>query len=192
MNTHDEMDSLVHDALSEYRDAEPLAGLEERVLRRLDEDREKRRTPWSRWAVLAACAAVVAAALWIRPSNPPAQQKRVSQQEGAKTSEASPAAAATNAASIVKNLSEPQRRVPKPSGQLALAAANESHGTNPRLPEQFPAPVALTSDEQALVFTLNKSSKTRLAQSEADKPVDIAEIQIAPLSPASNEPGENQ
>ena len=35
MNHNDDFDRTVDDALAEYRDAEPLAGVEERVLQRL-------------------------------------------------------------------------------------------------------------------------------------------------------------
>ena len=43
MKTTDEFDEILSNALSEYREAEPLAGLEDRVLRRVQQQRERRK-----------------------------------------------------------------------------------------------------------------------------------------------------
>ena len=43
MKTTDEFDEILSNALSEYRKAEPLAGLEDRVLRRVQQQRERRK-----------------------------------------------------------------------------------------------------------------------------------------------------
>src|SRR5271169_5365271 len=87
MNCNDEVDPILDDALAEYRDAEPLAGLEERVLRRLETTGEPARSPWWRWSTALACAALVAIAAWIgmrgrfretAPSQPPVAHERPS------------------------------------------------------------------------------------------------------------------
>ena len=65
MTHNDEFDKVLDDALSEYREAEPLAGLEDRVLQRLQLQTEQRRKLWWRWSAIAAAAAALIIAAWI-------------------------------------------------------------------------------------------------------------------------------
>jgi hypothetical protein len=71
MTMNDEFDNILDDAMAEYRDAEPLAGVEGRVLRRLAE-RTKRRRAWWGWSLAAGLAmALLAVASWFELRDPP-------------------------------------------------------------------------------------------------------------------------
>ena len=66
MKPDEDFDNLLDDALTEYRDAEPLAGLEHRVLRRLRCQTERRRATRLAWSAAAvATAALLAIAAWL-------------------------------------------------------------------------------------------------------------------------------
>ena len=54
MNHDEHLDNFLDEALSEYRDAEPLAGLESRVLRRLQASKPARAGFWLRCGIAAA------------------------------------------------------------------------------------------------------------------------------------------
>ncbi|HVP50275.1 MAG TPA: hypothetical protein VMT56_03535, partial [Candidatus Bathyarchaeia archaeon] len=64
MNNDAEFDGLLHEALSEYREAEPLAGIESRILARIQDRDARRKTPGWRWALAGACAAALVVAIW--------------------------------------------------------------------------------------------------------------------------------
>ena len=88
MKTNDEFDRIMSDALSEYREAEPLAGLEDRVLRRVQQQSGRQRL-WWRWSFAAGLAvALLAVAAWIelrRSSLPPADRANDSSAGDART-----------------------------------------------------------------------------------------------------------
>ncbi len=53
MNPNDHLDRILDHALSEYRDAEPLSGMEDRILRRLAAQPEPSSRRWA-WILAAA------------------------------------------------------------------------------------------------------------------------------------------
>ena len=59
MNDNEQLDNILDEALSAYREAEPLAGIEDRVLQRLRLQPEARRFASWKWGAVAACAAVL-------------------------------------------------------------------------------------------------------------------------------------
>src|SRR5215469_1144541 len=60
-----EFDALLHEALKEYRDAEPVSGVENRILRRLTEQHAGYRMHWLKWVAVATSATAMAACVWI-------------------------------------------------------------------------------------------------------------------------------
>ncbi len=65
MNDNEQLDNILDQALSEYREAEPLAGIEDRVMQRLRLQPKTRRVTWWKWAAVAACVATLAVVIWI-------------------------------------------------------------------------------------------------------------------------------
>ena len=65
MTNDNQFDALLHDALGEYREAEPLAGIESRILARIHADASGRKSLGLRWAIALACAAAVVLAIWL-------------------------------------------------------------------------------------------------------------------------------
>src|SRR5579884_2289713 len=88
MNHNDKLDTLLDHALREYREAEPLAGMEARILQRIAAQVEPRSRRWTWILATAAAAAVVVVALWLGLRERP-------QQQTAATSVAHPAGHAT-------------------------------------------------------------------------------------------------
>lgn len=191
MTHKDEFEELLHEALSEYRDAEPLAGLESRVLRRLGSQRQERKQLWLRWGTLAACAAALVFATWI----------------GVKTRSPRPEAAARDVTVRPSGAPMPQAPVPPSREPHVKARASEhlemlAHGPNAAIAvvaprrsngwsQQFPVPVPLTQEEQALMTALDRHPEALRTSPEPDLAVVIAEIEIRPLS-NTHDPGEDQ
>jgi len=185
-----EFDNLLDQALVEYRDAEPLAGLEDRVLQRLGTNRKSRRVAWFRWS-LAVCAAVVVAVVWLQPAHPPEPQNTASQHEAAATIQTAPATSSSSAKLSASNANTPHTQAPPASTRVATAVASLSHGANPRMSEQFPARVPLTAEEQALVAVLARRNAPQPTEADSDEPATIAAIEIKPLVQTTTDSGEN-
>jgi hypothetical protein len=190
MTIDNEFDALLHDALSEYRDAEPLAGLEDRVLERLAEVNDKRKAPWLRWAVAAACAAVVAIAVWIGASRRSIETQAPTAVVTVRPAESAPAQApapVVRAPAVTAHKATKSVRTAIPSAPAAGAQAK---------PAVFPLPTPLTGDERALMAVLQQDPKAATGASEESKPITIAEIEIKPLAigglSSSENPGEKQ
>ena len=162
-NSRDELDRLIEGALAGYSDAEPLAGLEERVVNRVRAARARRRVvAWA--AAVAVAASVVVVGVVVRT------ERRVPPKPAE-------VAGVTNVA--------PPAAVATPEPRIRRAARSRRPKALPKL-EQFPAPEPLTAEEKALLALVEHDPKeaqqvfTALSQS-GDGPIQIAPIEIAPL-----------
>lgn len=193
MTYKDEFDHLVDEALSEYRDAEPLAGLESRVLWRIGQQRAKPRKLWFRWGRVAVGAVAIVFAVWLGTryrapkSEIPASEIAVKHggTQSAQQLPSPPTERSTALAAAVRDHRQSTTLSPIPT--LAKATPGRSAAS---MPEQFPAPAPLTENERAFVAALNRRPDAVRTPPESDQAVAIAQIEIKPLSNADN-PGEN-
>lgn len=157
----DDLDKLIDRALAGYSQAEPLAGLESRVLNRVRTAKTERRRLW-RWALpVPVLAAILIAALARKPE--PVPVARIAPPPVAVESPALPPPAVPRPFAA-----RTPARTPRPSVRAGLPKR-----------KMFPTPSQLTKEERLLV---------ELAQSHpyelTDRPVEAIEIepiQIAPL-----------
>jgi hypothetical protein len=193
MTFNDEFEQMLDDALAEYRKAEPLAGLEDRVLQRLKSQAERRRRLWWQWSAIAAATAVLAIAAWIGLSGRARHEAIPSpvvrkQDLPAEPSPRTPDALATNThasnpVQVAKNVRPEGARVPAP-GQLASA-----EGAPMR--EQFPSQVPLKAEERVLLALAQTHPEVlrEWSRDGSDQEISIAPINIKPLV---DETGSNQ
>ncbi len=188
MNHNDEFDQILDEALAKYREAEPLAGMEHRILERVRMQAERNRKSW-RWGAFAACTALLAVAAWIGLREPArreiapmqaatAQPQRLPVEPQPKNTNASPPTATTRP--LVARV---HSRGPKVAGEKIL----ESSG---RAGPEFPTPEPLNSEERALLALAQTHPEvlSRLADHD-DQEIAIAPINIQPLA---NAPGSKQ
>ena len=188
MNHDEHLDHLLDEALSEYRDAEPLAGIESRILARLELSGPSRRPFVLRWALALACAAAIAAAVWFGVGRRPQHNVLPAETAATKPVEHAPipAPAVVASASAAVKIRKPADRTAQHETYTPAAA--------PTSPAEFPSPTPLSPGERALLAALNQSSHTMPAASQPDQAITIAEIEIKPLSiggvASSENPGE--
>jgi cytoskeletal protein RodZ len=191
MNHDEHFDNLLDEALNEYRDAEPLTGLEARVLARLQTAKPARVSPWLRWGIAAACAAAVALALWIgmarRTSQTLAPADKVAAQSEVVTPSQQPAIS-TKGPAIASSNSRVQSETSRPR-ITATAALTPS---KPAIAEVFPVPLPLSDAERALMAALQKDPQAAPPASDTDAVIAIAEIKIKPLSLDIESSGDTQ
>jgi len=160
-NMRDELDRLIDGALPGYADAEPLAGLEGRVVNRVRVVRNRRRLAWG---LVAAVAAGVVVGIGIRT-------------ERRTVPKPVPVAQVTNIAPPVAAI---QRAVRIPARVRARRPK-----AFPKL-EQFPAPAPMTAEERAFVAFVERDPTDAQQifadlRKRADAPIEIQPIQIPPL-----------
>jgi hypothetical protein len=182
MKFNDEFDQVLDDALAEYRETEPLAGLEDRVLQRLRLQTERRQRLWWRWSAIAAAAAVVLMAAWIglgdrtrrdvvAPSVVQKQAQSVEPQPpqvDTRTADAYPASKPTPVAKAAS------RKTP------VLVAAELSREPTP-MPERFPSPLPLKPEERMLLALATTHTEILMGKTGDDKEIVIDPINIKPL-----------
>ena len=167
-NDRDELDDLIDRALPGYSRADPLDGLEDRVLRRVQTSGAPRRHPWfyRLGFAIPALAAVLFACIALRMG----------------WNSQSPATNTTP----MPVVSAPQPSLP-PAARAA--APKRDIGTGSRsLPKEefFPARTPITAEERALVAWVGRAP-AEAAQAFADlqersaEPIAIQPIQIPPL-----------
>jgi hypothetical protein len=194
MNDNERLDKILDEALSEYREAEPLAGLEDRVLQRLRLQPRERRIPWWKWAAVAACAGLVVAMLWIgiggnRLRNSPANQAATRQHEVPNPG-TTPAAKKTNANQqhtpeeiVSRDIGTPGKRTlaahRSPSDHVARV---ETASIKRPRAAQFPSPAPLTAEEHALLALASSNPDALLNQPDHSRDLEIAPIAINPLA----------
>lgn len=194
MTHNDEFDQVLDDALAEYREAEPLAGLEDRVLQRLRFETERRRKLRWRWSAITAVAAGLTVAAWIglgyrvRPemasssaaqkhSPPIERQPRTAETRVANEQSTSKRLAGSNAVS-------PRAYVPVQA---------QFTGTEPApMPERFPSPAPLKPEERMLLALATTHPEILMDKPDDDKEIVIAPINIKPLvDETGGDQGEN-
>ena len=173
MTNDQEFDELLDQALSEYREAEPLAGIEERIFARLQTQTIKRRYP--RWigGVIAACAALALIAVWIGKEAMPTEEREVRhpiQTEHVASGE------------VQADPLPPVRQ----ARRTIISAQRQT------MPKQFPSPMPLTSEERAFAEALSRQSAAPVAAPQTDHDVIIAAIEIQPLSRTETFSGDNR
>jgi hypothetical protein len=192
MNYNDEFDPVLEEALAEYRDAEPLDGVEERVLHRMRLAHQQRRNLWYRWSAALACAALAAIAAWIglqrRPEGIVQPQPNVAQRLA---SPSSTVPVATKAASRSGRKGAQSRHGVvsanlRRAGTVAPSRALMVAGNRGKVPrsqpgKQFPTPSPLTSEERALI-ALARTYPQVFESSGTNADVRIAPIEVQPLS----------
>jgi len=175
---HDELDRLLDESLSSY--AEPVHGLEERVLRGVSASASPRpRLLWLWPAGLAAAAVLLlfVATPWRSPLPPHAAP--------------SPQIARTPAPQrdVVRNV---DKAVPLPrhgAAHLQRAVAQTTVAEQEPLPklDVFPSPSPLSAEERALAGLVARSSAQEqhallAARQQADAPIRISAITVPPIS----------
>jgi hypothetical protein len=157
MTMNDEFDNILDEALAEYREAEPLAGLEGRVLRRLAEPVQRRRAWWG-WSFAAGLPmALLALATWFELRDPPYQPLPTYQ---ASTEQRSPSPQTGREHADFRNAKPPAYPEGFPPGTLTQPRRASSRTASPGgahrgRRSQFPSPVPLTSEERALLALAN-------------------------------------
>ncbi len=154
---HDELDRLIDRALSGYSAAEPLAGLEQRVLYRI---RSRPRQVWRFWPAVAVPALATLLMVWLYPEprvEPPA-----------------PVAAVLKSPPLTPVASRPE-----PSVRVARRSVLPKQ-------ERFPLPTPLTNEERALIAWATRApDEARKAfedlRKRAEEPLEIKPIEIRPL-----------
>ncbi len=192
MTFNDELDQMLDEALAEYRKAEPLAGLEGRVLQRVKLQSEHRQRLWWQWSATATAAAMLAFAAWIGLSgraryeavpSPVVQKQALPAEPNPRTADITTAHAAKPMAKKVRPLSA---RVSAP-GQLASAKGAP-------MQEQFPTPAPLKSEERVLLALTQTHPEAlqELSRTQDDQEISISPINIKPLAgQTSASQGEN-
>ncbi len=201
MNDNEHLDNILDEALGEYREAEPLAGIEDRVLQRLRLQSEPRRTPWLRWGAVAACAALLAIVVWLGWRRHDARTEAKRQPvEVPSTVAPSPTKTATQSAresstgAAPRSLSKSQAKsVPEVSAYLAGA---DTRGAQAQIrndvQREYPsAPVPLTSEERQLLALAQTHPDVLRSISVQDQPIKIAPLTIQPLPSEANQNGDD-
>jgi hypothetical protein len=185
MTLNDDFDRILDDALAEYREAEPLAGLEDRVLQRVKSQAERRRKLWWQWSAIAAATAVLAIAAWIGLSGrarhdlvpmPSVAQKQMPVAPPAPDTDTR----AANRKPVAHRLPETRtvhsrNYIP---GSTQLAATEHAP-----VPTQFPSPAPLKPEERVLLALAQTHPEVlrELSRGEDDQEISIAPINIKPL-----------
>jgi hypothetical protein len=209
MNDNDEFDQILDNALSEYRDAEPLADLENRVLQRLQLQAERRQKLWWQWSAAALTAAVLVIAAWVGlrsgGKQTPVVEKHAPASDSQSTAQMRTAPKVTPANPEILAQKHPRltsELAPKQGPRAdSEVATNEASARNTpqaagvaaaRVLPQFPAPAPLTREEHTLLALArtNPDALQNLTQSEGE--ITIAPIEIEPLAgDGSDTQGEN-
>jgi len=154
----DELDRLIDCALATYSEAEPLAGLDQRVLERVRmADAARNPRLWWTWAAIFVSAAVLVMITVNRPHF-------VGQVGNLRR---------------VDNPPQPSTYLPPPTPVTNRRAEYHPapHRRTVPKPSQFPTPVPLTPEERALL-TL---ARLEVQAPTNPRPIEIEPIEIAPL-----------
>jgi len=193
MNDNQQLDNILDHALGEYRDAEPLAGLEDRVLQRLRLQPVDRRNTWWKWAAVAMCAAMLAFAAWLGlrangSQGPVAPQQtqasNVDLPHEARPAAATPPTVSSEPAPLPQN--KIQAQVARRAGAQMQVARLDDNG---RDSAHLPAP--LTGEERQLLALARTHPDALRSISQEDQPIAITPLTIQPLPSETNQNGDN-
>jgi hypothetical protein len=175
-DNRDDFDDLIDRALPSYSRAEPLAGLEQRVLQRIQLEAPARpRTWWRRPAfAVPAFAALLLAGVVVRMSWQP-----VPRPSGIRPDQVAPNLAVVKPPAALPRLAQPapSRKIRRPRRAPVKSLPKQ---------EIFPAPMPMTPEERVLLAWAGRVP-AEAARTLADlrkrtsEPVSIQQIQIQPL-----------
>lgn len=186
----DKLDQLLDDSLAEYSQAEPLAGLEDRILARLEHAAEEQvpwyeAAGWQRWgwaltAVVLAAGIALGMFLVTRPGE---DIDYVADGETieVKSGPVEPQIAALPPRIPVEVIRRAFERRPLPTGLLASTpqVAGEEPAPNA---EVFPAPAPLSEQERLALSYARMSPGLRVIRAEPGiKAIEVKPLEIAPL-----------
>lgn len=193
MNDNQQLDNLLDEALSAYRAAEPLAGIEDRVLQRLRLQPAERRAAWWKWSAVAACVAMLALAAWLglrgHESRGPVARLQTQVSNVDVPPETRPAADAPRALTN-QHARQPQNRIPAqvargPRTPMQTAQLDDS-GREPA-----PLPQPLTGEERQLLALALAHPDALRSISQENQPIAITPLAIQPLPSEANQNGDN-
>ena len=167
MESNDELDRRIDDALAGYADAEPLEGLEGRVMRRVRAAGRRRAFGWA--AAMAAAVVVLMTVIVARTPRVVAPKSHdVARVE-----------------TVVPPRPTPVAEKPRIARRRRVNSRIARLEPLPKL-EQFPAPTPLTEEERALaVFVARYPKEAQQAfadlRKRSEEPVEIKPIEIPPL-----------
>jgi hypothetical protein len=190
MNDNEQLDNILDEALSGYREAEPLAGIEDRVLQRLRMHADERSTALWKWGAVAACVAMLVFAAWLGLRGHGSQDPVVRQQTQASSVDVPPQvrpAAQTPHAVANKRSPQPQNRI-QTRGTNTPAQVARLDNSGLKSP-QLPTP--LTSEERQLLALAQAHPDALRSISQEDHPIAIAPLTIQPLPSEANRNGDN-
>jgi hypothetical protein len=188
MTNDNQFDEILDHALSQYRDVEPLSGLEDRVLRRLQSQPNSRSASWrlARLGALATSAALLLLAIFLITRSHQPQAPR----EQASSSGPSPAAIHASAPPV-KNSPVAGARRPEPQTSMRPKSSDVQSLAATRSPVQaFPTPVRMTNEEHALVAVATAHPDVLQASVREDELITIAPVVIKPLASSTEHESE--
>lgn len=193
MNNDKHLDNLLDEALSEYRDAEPLAGLESRVLQRLHLLPQGRRVAWWKWATVAACAATLAFAVWLglRPHVPTAQP--LAETRNIEVPPETQPAAQTPRSAPQSPRQPPTEPARKTDHRVLTSTTLQPPVAAPknRANESAPLSAPLTGEERQLLALAQAHPDALRELAREDQRIAIAPLNIQPLPSEANPNGDN-
>lgn len=197
MKPNEDFDSIVDQALAHYRDAEPLSGLDDRVLQRVAVQTRKRRLAgW--WAITALAAAAPLIAIWFgvpRSLTPSSTSLPTIAQQAA------PQTSSHEVPSTGNRHAHPRDNTVASTRQSTTENRRDSdHLTNPetaagRVPvqPQFPSPAPITPQEHALLALARIAPDALINHNHDLRDLEIAPIEIKPLAePMGASQGDNE
>jgi hypothetical protein len=188
-------DKLLNEVLHQDTQVEPLSGIEQRILARLEREPARRSAwRWIAWGAPAAALATCLVALAVWPHRNIPQQ---TQQLATSAPQNSPTQAPWPTPNIVR-----QTEIGRPPAQARIAKTETPQKENlPKL-DVFPTPSPIAEPVRVLAaITLPQGVATDLAESPAEQtppaelrvePITIAQIEIAPLFPLPDVKGRSQ
>jgi hypothetical protein len=188
MTNDNQFDEILDHLLSEYREVEPLSGLEDRVLRRLQSQGNSRSASWrlARLGAFATSAALLLLAIFLITRS---HQPQAPREQGSSTS---PAPAAIQAsATPLKNLPVATGRRPEPQTSMRPKASDVQSLAATRSPAQaFPIPARMTKEEHAWVAVAKAHPDVFEANVREDELITIAPVFIKPLASSTEHESE--
>ena len=201
MNDNQQFDDILDQALGEYRQAEPLSGIEDRVLQRLRLQSEQRRTPWLRWGAVAACAVLLAIVVWLgwrghdtRTEATRQPAKVPSTVAPAPTNTPTQSARESSDRAAPRSLRQSQAKSSPPvSAHVASADTRSAQALIPNHAQRQypPQPVPLTLQERQLLALAQTHPDVLRAISVQDDPIKIAPLTIKRLPSEANQNGDD-
>ena len=189
MKHHEEFDELMHDALGEYREAEPLAGMEARVLERLHSQAVECRRAWWMWGAIATCAALVLIGVWLGVKNPtPPKEGGVGHPATELQQEASARPSPTRSLVKQPEVTGRSKLNSKPTSPVLFVRATSPAALTA---QQFPTPINTTAQEQALSVIARAHPDALAVSNEEPRLLAIAPLEIARLTSVNQNIGEN-